>query len=144
MAASEITFKNPSSLFDPSSFGFSHVSIAEPSTRIIHLAGQVAIDAQGQITEGFDDQVRAVFTSIKACLAEAGVSLENVVNLTVYVVDYVVDYATNSNVMQLLGEELQGNKPPTAVISVPLLAIPGVKVEATAVAAVSASAGTRL
>ena len=140
MPSSHLTFENPASLFDPSPFGFSHVSIVEPPTRLIYTAGQVAIDQKGQVPETFDEQVRMVFDSIKACLAEGGASLEDIVNLTVY----VVDYETNSNAVQLVTEMLtlssgKVHRPPTAVIPVPMLAVPQGKVEITAVAAVPTS-----
>lgn len=143
MPLSPLTFKNPSTLFDPTPYGFSHLSIASPGTHLIHTAGQTPIDATGNIPEPFDAQVRATFTSLKACLAEAGAGLENIVNLTVY----VVNYEANSNVMERMREMLtlsDGSTlhPPAAVIPVPVLAVEIVAVAVAAVAA--ASAGNRL
>ncbi|MFS7876346.1 RidA family protein, partial [Streptomyces asiaticus] len=85
-----ITLVNPSGL--PKIDAYRQVSIATGS-RLIHIAGQVAWDADG-VTVGEGDlaaQVERCYLNIATALAEAGGSFDDVAKLTVYVVDWTPD-----------------------------------------------------
>lgn len=67
--------------------GYSHVVSA--SGRIVVTAGQVALDAQGQLV-GLGDlraQTRQAFANVRAALAAEGATFADVVKLTCYVTD---------------------------------------------------------
>jgi len=54
----------------------------------LYVSGQIGIDpSTSKLREGFEEQVNQVFRNIQAILAEAGYSRENVVKITVYLVD---------------------------------------------------------
>jgi enamine deaminase RidA (YjgF/YER057c/UK114 family) len=57
-------------------------------TRLVFLAGQVAMDAQGRVVGECDLKVQAtqVYANLAAVLAEAGCTLRDVVKFTTYVV----------------------------------------------------------
>jgi 2-iminobutanoate/2-iminopropanoate deaminase len=55
---------------------------------MIFLAGQIALSPEGKLVEGgVQTQAHQVFANIKALLAEAGASLDNVVKATMFLDD---------------------------------------------------------
>ena len=61
--------------------------------RIVYIAGQIAVDASGNLV-GKDDlraQTRQVFENLKAALAAVGATFANVVKLNYYCADSVDD-----------------------------------------------------
>ncbi|RVX74378.1 hypothetical protein B0A52_01503 [Exophiala mesophila] len=137
---SKITFVNPPTLFDPTGHNYSHASVTDSPKRIIHTAGQVAIDQNGQIPSTFEAQARLIFSNIKTILAEAGASVKDITMIT----GFVVDYSSNTVIFELIKEFLtisgtEVHKPPQAVIPVAELAIPGCKLEILVVAAAPAN-----
>ena len=72
----------PPEVFQPP-FPYS-LGIAAQGKRTIYVAGQVALNAKGELV-GKDDpeaQARQVFTNMKAVLAVAGANMDNVVKIT--------------------------------------------------------------
>lgn len=67
--------------------GYSHTVWG--TGRLVAIAGQVAMDEQGQLV-GADDpaaQARQVFENLRRCLAAAGATFADVIKLNYYVVD---------------------------------------------------------
>ena len=81
---------SPSELSKP--MGYSHVAEVT-SGKIVYIAGQVALDASGNIvgTGDYPAQIRQVFANIETALAGAGATFKNVVKLNYYIVDSVDD-----------------------------------------------------
>ena len=74
----------------PKPAGYSH--LAEISGgKIIYIAGQVAMDASGNIVGkgDYSAQLQQVFVNLKTALEAAGASFKNVVKLNYYIVDSV-------------------------------------------------------
>ncbi|WP_371639514.1 RidA family protein [Streptomyces virginiae] len=85
-----ITLVNPTDL--PTVDAYRQVSIATGS-KLVFVAGQVSWDADG-VTVGEGDltaQVERCYLNVSAALAAAGASFDDVVKLTVYVVDWTPD-----------------------------------------------------
>ncbi|MFE2449715.1 RidA family protein [Stenotrophomonas sp. NPDC087984] len=131
-----ITLVNPSGL--PEIEVYRQVSIATGS-RLVHIAGQVAWDANGA-TVGEGDlaaQVERCYLNIGIALAEIGGSFDDVAKLTVYVVDWTPDKMP----LFLEGAARAAAKlgvtpvPPGTLLGVAALDIPEhlVEIEATAV-----------
>lgn len=83
---SDVTHLNPPQLAPPLG-AYSHVSRAKGE--IVHVAGQVGIDAEGRLV-GKDDcaaQARQAFANIGAALEAVGADFSNVVKFTTYLVD---------------------------------------------------------
>lgn len=79
-------FINPETISKPT--GYTHV-VEATGSRIIHISGQVALDAQGN-SVGIDDmqaQAEQVFQNLDAALKAVNASFEDVVKLTYFVVD---------------------------------------------------------
>ncbi len=54
----------------------------------VYLSGQIGLDpASGQLVEGIDAQIDRVFRNLAAVAAASGLSLEQAVRMTVYLVD---------------------------------------------------------
>ncbi|MFI7442684.1 RidA family protein [Nonomuraea indica] len=85
-----ITLVNPEGL--PKVDLYRQVSVATGS-RLVFIAGQVARDADGgRVGEGdLAAQVEQCYLNIGTALAEAGGSFDDVVKLTVYLVDWTPD-----------------------------------------------------
>jgi enamine deaminase RidA (YjgF/YER057c/UK114 family) len=85
-----VTLVNPNGL--PQIDVYRQVSVATGS-KLIHIAGQVAWDADGKtIGEGdLAAQVEQSYLNVATALAGVGASFADVVKLTVYVVDWTPD-----------------------------------------------------
>jgi len=99
----------------------------------VYVAGQVSISAEGQIVGDPDDmmtQSRQTFKNVESVLAEAGMTLDNIVNLTCYITDQskYPDYSA------VRSEVFTGNLPASATLVVKALVLDGLLVEISAVA----------
>ncbi|MCX4583948.1 RidA family protein [Streptomyces sp. NBC_01481] len=131
-----ITLVNPEGL--PKVDIYRQVSIATGS-RLVHIAGQVARDADGgRVGEGdLAAQVEQCYLNIATALAEVGGSFADVVKLTVYVVDLTPDKMPPflEGVARVAAKLGVTPVPPLTGVGVAALAEPDllVEVEATAV-----------
>ncbi|MEB2775393.1 RidA family protein [Algoriphagus sp. D3-2-R+10] len=125
---------NPTSLFNPAPFGFSHVAIVPEGKTLFFIAGQGGEkDIQGTLDPSFRDQVRQVLLNIAKALESQGLSLNEVVKVTTLVVDHDQDK------LAIIVEEFEmawpeGNFPVNTLIPVPKLALEGMQIEIDAVA----------
>jgi enamine deaminase RidA (YjgF/YER057c/UK114 family) len=122
---------NPSELHPAP--GFSHVAIAE-GTRVVHLAGQVALDREFGIVGGDDlgEQTRAAMRNVEAALTAAGAAWDDVVRRTVYTL-HPTEYETITAAI----DDVTGGAehPAQTIVGVTGLAVPGllIEIECTAV-----------
>ena len=98
----------------------------------VYLAGVGAIvDESGKsLTDDFEGQVRASFERIRSTLGRAGGSLDDIVNMTVY----IIDMQNGTRFTQLRREVFKENFPCSALIGINSLARPEMMVEVQAVA----------
>lgn len=84
-----IVRSNPSTLSAPP--GYSHV-VAATGGRTVWIAGQVPLDAEGQLVGAGDGeaQTEQVFRNLEAALASAGAGFADVVKLTTFVTTMAV------------------------------------------------------
>ncbi|WP_222195547.1 RidA family protein [Modestobacter italicus] len=85
-----ITLVNPAGL--PTTDMYHQVSVATGS-RLVFVAGQVAVDAAGEkVGVGdFAAQVEQAYLNASTALAEVGATFADVTKLTLYVVDWTLD-----------------------------------------------------
>jgi 2-iminobutanoate/2-iminopropanoate deaminase len=85
--ADTVRFINPPTLSTPR--GYSHVAEVPAGTRLVYIAGQVALDSAGQLIGPGDlrAQATAVFENLRRALAAAGATFNDVVKLNYYVID---------------------------------------------------------
>lgn len=95
------------------------------------------MDDNGNVPEDFEQQMKLALQNLKKSLAEAGATLRNITNVTIYVAEYTPELPIWGVVLEFLTDGEGVYMPPAAMIPVPCLAVPGWKVEIVATAAVS-------
>ncbi|MFY2559800.1 RidA family protein [Corallococcus terminator] len=131
-----VTLLNPDGLLKTDVYR--QVAIAT-GTRQVHIAGQVAYDAEGQLVARGDlaGQVAQAYRNVAIALAAAGATFSDVVRLTFYVVDWkrelMPDFLAG---VARVSEELKLVPAPASLIGVSVLFEPGVLVEIEATAVV--------
>jgi enamine deaminase RidA (YjgF/YER057c/UK114 family) len=86
--AAHLRFLNPATLSKPPTY--SHVVEITGPGRIIYIAGQLGLDAEGKLVGApgdFRAQARQTFENLRNALAAVGASFEHVVKLNSYLTD---------------------------------------------------------
>jgi enamine deaminase RidA (YjgF/YER057c/UK114 family) len=115
--------------------GFSHIAIAS-GDRLVHLAGQVALDPQFGVVGGDDlgEQTKAAMRNVEIALGAAGATWDDVVRRTIYTLQ-PTEYETITAAI----DEVTGGAahPAQTIVGVTGLAVPGllIEIECTAVLA---------
>jgi 2-iminobutanoate/2-iminopropanoate deaminase len=112
---------------------YSHVVVVE-GRRTIFLAGQLACDRQGKVvgTGDMRAHIRQVGENLKAALAAAGATLNDLVKTTTYVTD-IEEFFKHVDVRM----EYFGALPTSTTVEVRRLAHPDVLVEVEAMAVIA-------
>lgn len=122
---------NPPHLHDPRPNGYSTAVITPSAGRLAFISGQGGQDPTGALSADFAAQVAQAYANLGAVIAALGGRPDQVVKLTVYVVDH--DMAKlgplTENVMRMFGDRL----PAQTLVPVPKLAIDPMLVEVEAV-----------
>jgi enamine deaminase RidA (YjgF/YER057c/UK114 family) len=115
--------------------GFNQGEVVSGHARTLYVSGQTAMDADGRPQHEGDvaAQMALSLDNLEAVLDEAGMSLANLVRLTVYTTD--VDRLFPHYGVLASRLAVAGVAPPTTMLGVTRLAIPGqmVELEGTAV-----------
>lgn len=79
--------RNPETMHTPR--GYSHVAEVPPGSRMIFIAGQVALDKSGTLVGAGDFKAQAtqVFENLRLALADVGGTFKDVVKLNYYLID---------------------------------------------------------
>ena len=125
---------NPPELARPS--GFSHAVVGRGT--VIALAGQTALDADGQVTgEGVVGQFEVALGNLLTALAAAGGQPADLDSATIYIVD-LADYQAHAKEIGTVWRRLAGAEyPAMAGVGVTRLWDPAALVEIQGIAAVS-------
>ncbi|GAB2804280.1 RidA family protein [Actinoallomurus bryophytorum] len=100
---------NPPELGRPS--GFSHAVVTD-AHRMVFLAGQTALDADGRIVgDGVVGQFEQALSNVLTALAAAGGSPPDLVGMTVYIVD-MDDYRAHAREIGAVWRRLAGTDYP--------------------------------
>ena len=126
----------PDELWPSAQYGFSQV-IVSTGTKIIHCAGQTAWDKDMNLVGGDDLEKQMVqsLQNVKTALAAGGATLQDVVRLDIYLVDY------NADKIPAVGAALgrffdPDHLPANTLLGIQALALPEFLVEVTATAVV--------
>lgn len=122
---------NPPALPVPK--GYTQV-VATMATRTIYVAGQVAVDAIGNVVAPGDvvGQARRAFTNVKSAVEAAGATVEDIVKVTWYVVGYRPELLPHLAAAR--ADVFGDHAPASTLIGVAALASPDYLVEVEAVA----------
>jgi 2-iminobutanoate/2-iminopropanoate deaminase len=107
MTEAGITAVNPSVLPPPTTT-FTHGALVTGAKRTLYVSGQVPwSDENGKVPEDFPTQARVTYANLLSVLAEAGMTVQNLAKLTVY----LSDRAYRQPHGEVLEEVLQGHRP---------------------------------
>lgn len=125
---------NPPTLPPPP--GYSQVVRVSGGTTV-HIAGQVAWDADGNLVGSgdFEAQARQVFTNLGEALASVGCGFADLVKIGIYVVDHD---PTKLETIRTVRDSFFGDITPPAstLLGVERLAVPGLMIEVDGIAVV--------
>ena len=126
---------NPTELARPS--GFSH-AVSAPAGRTVFLAGQIGMDRNRKVADGgILAQFEQALGNLLTALAAAGGQPENLVSLTIYLID-VGDYQAHGKEIGAVWRRLAGTEyPAMAGVGVTRLWDPAALVEIQGIAVVS-------
>jgi len=97
--------------------GYAQAVEVSGAGRTVFVSGQTAEAADGSLPDGFAAQCRAAWANVEARLAAAGLTLDHLVNVTVYLADPA--FAAENRVVR--GEVLGKRTPALTVVSARLL-----------------------
>ena len=116
--------------------GFNQGEVISGETRTLYISGQTAMSKDGRPEHDGDveAQLALAVANLEAVLAEAGMSMENLVRLNVYTTDVDLLFQNYGVLASRLGAAQVA--PTTTMLGVTRLAIPGqmIELEGTAVA----------
>jgi enamine deaminase RidA (YjgF/YER057c/UK114 family) len=124
----------PQGLFKPATY--SQVVVAT-GRRLVFIAGQVSIDAQGKLVaeNDFAGQARQVYANLRMALRGAGATPADVTKLTTYVVGYTPELrAVIAEARAAIFRA--GELPASTLVGVQALAEPGYLLEVEAIAVI--------
>ncbi|SMG17292.1 Enamine deaminase RidA, house cleaning of reactive enamine intermediates, YjgF/YER057c/UK114 family [Arenibacter troitsensis] len=130
------SFINPKGLFNPTYNGFSHIVKVPEGKEIYYFSGQWASNLEGKlVSENFEEQVKQTVSNVKTALETAGLSLDDVVKQTVYIVDFTTE--KKQTLIDIASKEWRvKNFPASTIVPLPLLATaPNCKIEIEIIAA---------
>jgi enamine deaminase RidA (YjgF/YER057c/UK114 family) len=114
---------------------FTHVAVVPPGATTVYVGGQNAVDGDGALVGGDDvaAQTRQVMKNLHVALAAAGAGVQDLVMITIL----IVEGADLAAAYPVAAAELGGATPPVVAVRVAGLAVPGALLEVSAVAAVT-------
>jgi enamine deaminase RidA (YjgF/YER057c/UK114 family) len=126
---SNTRFMNPPTIAKPP--GYTHVVEVTGPGRIVYIAGQLGLDVNGNLLNGFQAQTEQAFANLKAALAAVDAKVDNIVKIN----NYVVDIGKNISIFrQVRDQNLNMAAPPASTtVGVPELARPGALFEIEAI-----------
>lgn len=128
MTDGALEFLSPDDL--PAATGYSHV-VSIPAGRLVWTAGQVPVDADGAVPDGWEGQARQALTNVGQALGAAGARWRDVVKLTYF----VVDMSGLETIRAVRDEFVDAARPPTSsLVQVAGLVRPEWLIEVEAVA----------
>jgi 2-iminobutanoate/2-iminopropanoate deaminase len=115
----------------PPAAQYAHGVRTEGASAWLHTAGVVPVRPDGSVPEGLGEQAEVVWANVVAILAEAGMTIDDVVSITTY----VVAGAELGPVMGARDAALAGHLVASTLVTVPALARPEWRMEISLVAA---------
>jgi enamine deaminase RidA (YjgF/YER057c/UK114 family) len=115
------TILNPPHLHDPTPNGYSTAVVTPGAGRLAFISGQGGQDRTGGLSPDFGEQVAQAYANLAAVLDALGARADQVVKLTVFVVDHDMSKlgALTENVTRMFGDAL----PVQTLVPVPKLAV---------------------
>jgi len=131
-AMAQVKRTNPSTISTPT--GYTHVVEVTGPTKMVYIAGQVALDKDGKMVGAGDMKAQAeqVFKNLEAALAAAGAKFTDVVKMNTFITDMDKAPAVREVRARYFGE----TTPASTLVQVVKLARPELMLEIEVIAAV--------
>ena len=114
----------------PPAANYAHAVLSTAPASILHISGTVGTRPDGTISDDVAEQARETWKSLAVICAEAGMTLDDIVQITTY----AVVGEPLAGVMAARDAALGGRRVASVLITVPALARPHWKMEIAAVA----------
>ena len=124
-------FNNPDGIHAPFG-GYHHSAVIDARQQLLSVAGQVGAYPDGKIAEGFRAQAEQAFRNVLTCLEANNFKAEDLVKLTVFILDRDHLEEMRAARTSVLGADVQ---PPSTLLVVSGLAAPEMLIEVEAMAA---------
>lgn len=121
----------PSSIAAPAA-NYAHAVLSTAPAQLLHTAGVVPIAPDGSVPASIGAQAAVVWANITAIVGEAGMTLDDVVSVTTYVV--AERLGNLGQVMAARDAALGGRRVASTLVTVPALVRPEWQVEIAVVA----------
>ena len=121
---------NPDGVSPPQA-AYSHAAVVPAGTELVIVAGQVGVDADGNMGDGIEQQAEFAYTNIATILAAEGLTPANIVRLQMFLTDRAYREAAGQARAKVFGDA----KPPSTLLVVAGLASPEFLIEVEAMAA---------
>ena len=82
-----LTKFNPPTIMAPFNNAYHHAVVIAPNARIVYIAGQVGLRADGSLPDTLEGQADQAWSNVMACVSAAGMARENIVKINTYLVD---------------------------------------------------------
>jgi len=126
-SSASVSRRNPSTMWDMASLGFSHISVAEPG-RLAFLSGQIAATHGGQeVPQDVAGQAKIATANLAAALEDLGASVRDTLMLRVYIVNATSELFGQA--VAPIRELFKDAMPSITTIGVQALYKPEIKVE---------------
>lgn len=122
---------NPAKIAPPQG-KYQHAIEVPAAARTLFISGQVGVLPDGTMAKGFDAQADAVWANLKAILAEAGMTFDDLVKVTLILVDKAHIAPSRDARERALGT---ARRPASTLLIIDALASPDYLIEIEAVAA---------
>ena len=126
MSAITTFLAQPDGVHHPPGNAFSHAVVAGGT---IYCSGQVGVNPEGLLLDGFEAQATQAFENLKTVLAAAGATLDDVVKVTVLVAE-----AADVRRYLAIRAKYLGHRPASTLYAVKAFAMPGLLFEVDAIA----------
>jgi enamine deaminase RidA (YjgF/YER057c/UK114 family) len=83
----ELVPRNPVDGVYPATADYVHAMEVRAAERLLFVAGTMGLDEQGRPGATLDEQLELIWSNIRAILASAGMTVDNIVRLTSYLRD---------------------------------------------------------
>lgn len=110
----ELTPRNPVEGVYPATPDYVHAMEVRGHERLLFVSGTMGLDPSGVAGKALEDQLELVWDNIRAILASAGMTTDNIVRLTSYLRDAAYAEANAEARCRALGER---RVPTTAIVA---------------------------
>ncbi len=116
----------------PPAANYAHAILVDSPRRTLHMSGVVPVAPDGSVPQGLHDQTEVVWSNIIAILAEASMTVRDIVSITTY----VVNSEPLADIMAVRDRVLGGHRVASTLVTVAALARPSWRLEIAVIAAV--------